>query len=203
MPELTWYPNQGLWIWPQDTVPLTHADRYAQLSLYYGYPARPLPCLDLLQLAAKYGMSRIACMSLVFLLISPERLIGPGGRNKLLDRVKQGVTKRSWLTNSALVYEPKKSEGGIAGSQPMSTAVRRSPNKLWRSNSVFNLWDRVKQEVTKRCRLSWLTNSALVYEPKCGESGGGLEAQPILYVYCCTHGAQINSRDLTPYLPTE
>jgi hypothetical protein len=28
--------------------------------------------------------------------------------------------------------------------------------------------------VTKRCRLSWLTNSALVYEPKLGEGGGGL-----------------------------
>jgi hypothetical protein len=30
-----------------------------------------------------------------------------------------------------------------------------------------------KQGVTKRCRLSWLTNSALVYEPKCGAEGGG------------------------------
>ncbi len=32
--------------------------------------------------------------------------------------------------------------GGIAGSQSMSTVVRRIPNKLWRSNSVFtgNLW---------------------------------------------------------------
>ncbi len=29
---------------------------------------------------------------------------------------------------------------GIAGSQPMSSAVHRSPNKLWRSNSIFNLW---------------------------------------------------------------
>ncbi len=28
---------------------------------------------------------------------------------------------------------------GVAGSQPMITAVRRSPNKLWRSNSIFNL----------------------------------------------------------------
>jgi hypothetical protein len=27
--------------------------------------------------------------------------------------------------------------GGIVGSQPMSTAVHRSPNKLWRSNSIF------------------------------------------------------------------
>jgi hypothetical protein len=30
--------------------------------------------------------------------------------------------------------------GGVAGSQPMSTAVHRSPNKLWRSNSIFNLF---------------------------------------------------------------
>ncbi len=52
----------------------------------------------------------------------------------------QGVTKRcrlSWLTNSALVYEPKC--GGKGGSQPMRTAVYRSSNKLWRSNSIFNL----------------------------------------------------------------
>ncbi len=134
--ELTWRPSQRLWIWPQDTVHLTHVDRYAPLSLYYGYPARPLPCLDLLQLTAKYGMSRIACMSLVFLLISPERLIGPGGRKKPLDRVKQGVTKRSWLTNSALVYEPKCGGGGAARSQSMRTAIHRRANKLWRSNSM-------------------------------------------------------------------
>ncbi len=30
--------------------------------------------------------------------------------------------------------------GGGAGSKPMSTAVHGSPNKLWRSNSVVNLW---------------------------------------------------------------
>ncbi len=57
-------------------------------------------------------------------------------------RSHHGVTKRcclSWLTNSAFVYEPKcGSEGGVAGSQPMNTAVHRSPNKLWRSNSIFN-----------------------------------------------------------------
>ncbi len=56
----------------------------------------------------------------------------------------QWVTTRcrlSWLTNSALVYEPKcGGGGGVAGSQPMSTAVvHRSPNKFWRSNSIFNL----------------------------------------------------------------
>ncbi len=28
---------------------------------------------------------------------------------------------------------------GVAESQSMSTAVHRSPNKLWRTNSIFNL----------------------------------------------------------------
>jgi hypothetical protein len=30
--------------------------------------------------------------------------------------------------------------GGVAGSQPMSTAVHMGPNKLRRSNAIFNLW---------------------------------------------------------------
>jgi hypothetical protein len=57
----------------------------------------------------------------------------------------QGIKKRCrlfWMTNSALVYEPKcGGREGVAGSQgqPMSTAVHRSQNKLWRSNSIFNL----------------------------------------------------------------
>ncbi len=35
------------------------------------------------------------------------------------------------------------------------------------------------QGVTQRCRLSWLTNSALVYEPKCGGKGGVAGSQPM------------------------
>jgi hypothetical protein len=35
------------------------------------------------------------------------------------------------------------------------------------------LQDRQEQGVTKRCLLSWLTNSTPVYEPKCGGMGGG------------------------------
>ncbi len=53
------------------------------------------------------------------------------------------------------------------------------------------------QGVTKRCRLSWLTNSALVYEPKCGERGEITGLQPMVQLYT---GAQINVGDLTPYL---
>ncbi len=43
-----------------------------------------------------------------------------------------------WLTNSALVYEPKSGRRWVvAGSQPMSTVVHRSPNKHWRFNSIL------------------------------------------------------------------
>jgi hypothetical protein len=43
----------------------------------------------------------------------------------------------------------------------------------------------------------WLTNSALVHEPKCEGGGGcGVSAKE----YSCAHGAQINFGDLTPYL---
>ncbi len=54
------------------------------------------------------------------------------------------------------------------------------------------------QGVIKRCHLSWLTNRALVYEPKCegGEGGCGISANE----YSCAHGAKINFGDLTPYL---
>ncbi len=47
--------------------------------------------------------------------------------------------------------------------------------------------------VTKTCRLSWLTNSTLVYEPKCGGGGSCLVSAN---EYSCTHGAQINFGDL-------
>jgi hypothetical protein len=47
------------------------------------------------------------------------------------ETVKQGVLP--WLTNSALVYEPKcGGRVGFAGSQPIRTAVHWSPTKLWR-----------------------------------------------------------------------
>ncbi len=54
------------------------------------------------------------------------------------------------------------------------------------------------QGVTKRCRLSFLTNSALVYEPKCRgrREGCGVSANE----HSCVHGAQKNFGDRTPYL---
>jgi hypothetical protein len=53
--------------------------------------------------------------------------------------------------------------------------------------------DTVNAGVTRKCRLSWLTNSALVYEPKWG-GGGGYRFSA--NEYGCAHGAQINFGDL-------
>ncbi len=41
--------------------------------------------------------------------------------------------------------------------------------RAWRKKESLVLYE---QGVTKRCRLTWLTNCALVYEPKCGGGGG-------------------------------
>ncbi len=49
-------------------------------------------------------------------------------------------SQRDVVYLGALVCEPKcREREGVAGSRPMSTAVHRSPNTLWRSSSIFNL----------------------------------------------------------------
>ncbi len=55
------------------------------------------------------------------------------------------------------------------------------------------------QGVTKICGLSWLNNSVLVYEPKCGGRGWG-GCMVSANEYSCAHGVHINFGDLTPYL---
>ncbi len=42
---------------------------------------------------------------------------------------------------------------------------------------IYSLVVKASQGVTKRCRLSWLTNSARVYEPKSGGRGKGLQGR--------------------------
>jgi hypothetical protein len=51
--------------------------------------------------------------------------------------------------------------------------------------------------VIKGCRRSWLTNSVLVYEPKCGGSGGGTGSQPMS---TAVHKSPNKIGDLTPFL---
>ncbi len=62
------------------------------------------------------------------------------------------------------------------------------------SCGVRSCWEGSYQRVTKRCRLSWLTNIALICKPKWGGGGvRGLGQWVQLYT-----GAQINFEDLTP-----
>jgi hypothetical protein len=64
-------------------------------------------------------------------------------------------------------------------------ASRRGPVLYSTPTHAVSLIIRIHDHgVTKRCRLSWLTNSALVYEPKCGVSARSTAGE---------HGAQINS----------
>jgi hypothetical protein len=53
--------------------------------------------------------------------------------------------------------------GKLRGSYPMSTAVQRSPNKLWRSNCIFNLWYKYCQPLFYPVP-HYDTTSTLVYE---------------------------------------
>ncbi len=50
--------------------------------------------------------------------------------------------------------------------------IYKATGGINKSPSPLNLL--VNTGVTKRCRLTWLTNSALGYEPKCGGMGGGV-----------------------------
>ncbi len=64
-------------------------------------------------------------------------------RTVLSKSCTRGVTKRcrlSWLTNSALVYEPTCGGGGSCGVSVNGThtAGHKNPNKLWRSNSILH-----------------------------------------------------------------
>ncbi len=92
--------------------------------------------------------------------------------------------------------------GGAAAFCTLSTVTKRPPPLSIRFDDdpdQLSVQDySAYQGVTKRCRLSWLTNSALVYEPKYEGRGGelrGLSQCEQLYT-----GAQINLGDLTPYL---
>ncbi len=80
---------------------------------------------------------------------------------------------------------------------PRATAVHINNSHSSTPRSPFPAAFSCRKRVTKRCRLFWLHNSALVYEPKCW--GGGELRGLGQWVQRYT-GAQINFGDLTPYL---
>jgi hypothetical protein len=56
-----------------------------------------------------------------------------------------------------------------------------------RSERAFANITKKYQGVTKRCRLSLLTNSALVYESQCEGMGRGGRSQPMITAVQCVH----------------
>ncbi len=125
------------------------------------------------------------------------------------------------------MVSPAASKIEVQGPEPEqihSTAEQRSPNDLkvamkkkqrvkqlkrprsdWAGLADYRirlklppLEERRHQGVTKGCRLSWLTNSALVNEPKWG--GEGVELRGLSQWVQLYTVALINFGDLTPYL---
>jgi hypothetical protein len=122
----------------------------------------------------------------------------------------QGVTKRcrlSLLTNSTLVLRVQmRGEGGSCGFSANEHSCKHhvtwSPNELWRSTSIFNLWARLfPLGILLKKQLKFgnhcFTHSFLqakVAQPILGRAG----SQP-MSTYSCAPGAQIIFRDQTPY----
>ncbi len=109
-------------------------------------------------------------------------------------------------TKESLVEEKTKSEKVLAHdsyvfNNKLSQFIYALPWLEINNKKITDLWsftfvmysvmycivvDQEMQGVTKRCRLSLLTNSALVFEPKCGGSCGVTSNK-----YSCAHGAPI------------
>ncbi len=68
---------------------------------------------------------------------------------------------------------------------PVSCDQHRNKSSVWTflsSNKKATITvDPPIQGATKRCRLSWMTNSAIVFESQCGVmgGGGGVGSQPV------------------------
>jgi hypothetical protein len=58
---------------------------------------------------------------------------------------------------------PNARRRGVEGSQPVSTAVLRSPSKPWRSNSIFNLWSLPSSSAILHPNLRYTTPGPLFF----------------------------------------
>ncbi len=109
----------------------------------------------------------------------------------------------AWRTFPRPVGSPVSPDSALADPPEQEQSDRhqhyRSPDKTVskvrnrlakHSSKVEQIRLKEAEAVTKRCRLFWLINSALVYEPKCG--GRGRSCGVSANGYSCTHVAQIN-----------
>jgi hypothetical protein len=84
-----------------------------------------------------------------------QRRVKEGGWSQLQQKVKEGNWRK---------FQRRVKEGGWGRTFHL-------PPSLKLFLSCAQIISALTKGVTKRCRLSWLTNSGLVYEPKCGGRG--------------------------------
>ncbi len=95
---------------------------------------------------------------------------------ELLQSYKE-ISSISADQNRHNIWAQMRWEGGVEGSQPMRTAVDRRPNKLWRSDSIFNLWSMQSQceciyWSTYRRPLAWFSWGNELYTQYTGFGDG-------------------------------
>ncbi len=102
-----------------------------------------------------------------------------------------------------LLHNPKQKHRRGGRLRLINTCRKKVPLQVnfFRQRHLELLSTSLIQGVTERCRLYWLTNSALVYEPICGGRGRVAGSQTMSTAVHKVTGAQINFGNLTPYLP--
>ena len=108
----------------------------------------------------------------------------------------QGLVNNDPRQNNPLVAGGGAGKGGSQKSAKLTVQPAQGINPIERQRIIEGMG--LGQRVSRRCRLSWLTNSALVYRVQmrgdCGDSANE---------HSCAHHvtwSPINFGDLTPYL---
>jgi hypothetical protein len=91
--------------------------------------------------------------------------------------IKNFIANEFFL-NSKIICDSKCKHFWLLGEQKIRSKTKKIYNKQKKPNKSIHVFHE-GQGVTKRCRLSLLTNSALVYGSQCGGMGGLAGSQPM------------------------
>ncbi len=103
-------------------------------SVHYG---------TILPRSAKVGLADTSCCCIEWIIqivLYIQYLVVKIGYYGFVTKLQRDVVYLGWPKSPSYIYEPKC--GGRGGAEG---TVHRRPNKLWRSNSIFNLWSMQSQ----------------------------------------------------------
>jgi hypothetical protein len=130
-----------------------------------------------------------AGMSLTKLSLAMESLVSDIlVRDGKIDNIFLQCMKKKFYSGSMVlttIIQAKIHEDII---QALGFMFERRRLTIEKRDDVSKDEETLQHGVTKRCRLSWQTNSALVYEPKYG--GDAVGCGDSAKEYSCAHGAQ-------------